>query len=255
MLDKLLKDCDVDCSLLSEHELEQAYSKISVYEKSGVMNAIYTGESKRLGISFEQCIFNEEVKQLVHEKKREQATAGLKAKWRVELETGVLQAAQEQEDERDLVLVAKEWMSNGTKPLKANKTSLNELIRWSSSKHAEMRKSDVVAIVLDSVLDHSFEKMFMEQFSSGSASEYGYTPLQGEYTLLRVRGCTLLNTHEHDRSGKLLIYRFNDEVDIEGKLNSFTFDETLADKLYAYRRDVDELEVQHPLLDSGQLPF
>lgn len=243
MKETFIDNCPYDCSSLPAKAVQEAYEAAIATSSSAVINILFSVTASKQGISTEQHEFNHAIKRLLDENSQKKSIKSLNNKWKKELDSGQIETAKKQRVNKELISTAKQWLTSETTLLKPTKSGINKVIRWSSSRWAEMRKADVVSAIYEAATLTDSEGSFLNEFSSGSVCASGSLGGSGHYSLLRVLGVTLLNANGNTT------YRFEENVEIIlERLNSFVNDDELEAVLNAY-------ESEYELIKGGDFDF
>ncbi|ELP5902537.1 hypothetical protein QTV49_004577 [Vibrio vulnificus] len=243
-LEQLLSNFGADYRTLSQDDLNEVYestqSHLHPTDFSNILGIIYGKEAKGEGVSREQYIFNKLLSSKIESKAKQTASAELDQKWNEFITSSNIETAKRQKLTADLIEKAKACLKSQTYYIKPNKTNVEKVVKWSSSRYAEHRKSEIVEMIISSTKLSENEKPFLQDFTSGSCSERGGLGGKSSYRLLFVLGVTLLIDNYAET-----VYRFNESsVQLNEKLEKFELDPSLDLLLKEYESDMA------PFIDS-----
>ncbi|EGR2227202.1 hypothetical protein DZF79_02900 [Vibrio parahaemolyticus] len=243
-LEQLLSNFGADYRTLSQQDLNEVYESTQSHLQptgfSNIFGMICSKEAENAGVSHEQYMFNKLLNAKIESKAKQTALTELEQKWSEFISSGNIETAKRQKLTADLIEKAKACLKSQTYYIKPNKTNVEKVVKWSSSRYAEYRKSEVVEMIISSTKLSENDKPFIYEFTSGSCSERGGLGGKSSYRLLFVLGVTLLVDDYAET-----VYRFNESSDqITEKFEKFELDPSLDLLLKEYESDMA------PFIDS-----
>lgn len=243
-LEQLLSKSGEDYRSLNDEDLNEVYESTQAHlhpnSFANIFGKIYEKEAQKDGFETEQYTFNKLLAAKIKSKEKQASLTKIEQKWEELTKNGTLEIAKAQKLTQSLIYKAKSCLESQTYYLKPNKTNVEKVVKWSSSRYAEHRKSEIVEMIISSTKLSSDEKPFLKVFTSGSCSERGSLHGKSSYRLLYVQGVTLL-IDDYSES----VYRFEEKTElISEKLEKFEFDPSLDLLLKEYESDMA------PFIDS-----
>ena len=243
-LEQLLSNFGADYRTLSQDVLNEVYESTQAHLRptgfSNIFGMICEKEAESAGVSREQYMFNKLLRSKIESKINQVTLTELEQKWSESISSGNIETAKSQKLTANLIEKAKVCLKSQTYYVKPNKTNVEKVVKWSSSRYAEHRKSEIVEMIISSTKLSENEKPFLQEFTSGSCSERGGLGGKSSYRLLFVLGVTLLVDDYAET-----VYRFNESSDqLNEKLEKFELDPSLDLLLKEYESDMA------PFIDS-----
>ena len=233
--------CQHNCQLLSDDEIMHCYNIAMLTSNSVIMNTLFFADCGD-EISPQQKAFDSQILTQIIDKEIENRLDVFTAKWKKVVDDGVINSAKQQRLRKKLITNAHAWLKQGSTYITATKTSVNKTIRWSSSRHTEMRKKDVVDEICGIANNKDNKQLLIQHFSSGSVCKSGGLGGSGAFTVISVNCVTLLRTHNDNN-----IYRFLDDTKtISHRLEQFEFDDALDLILTAYDTELELAQGDSP---------
>lgn len=238
--DRYLENSPLNGTKFNQKEISQIVNSVreqintEVGSCFNLINRLNNSEARRQNITVEQLLFNTEAQKAIDYR----SATEFQNKW-ADFTLNRQDSAERNLKTTKLVSLMLSLL-DASNYIKPTKTNLNKLLSWSSSRHAEYRKSEVTSIILSASQTPSKTPQLRE-FSSGSTTISGGLGGRASYRLVEALGATLLID---DLEGKS--YRFEKCEDILDRLNNFKKDEELLDELSTYQDELSTLDFNLP---------
>lgn len=241
--DQALAQTGIDYSTLSESELSKIMEEVEgeiafSLRPFGLMNTIYSSEAEQRGVTLELYLVERILIKALNQKKLNEDMSALEAEYSSFIKND-LEEARAQRGRKKLVDSMKENLSLSTY-CKPNKTAINRLFTWTTSKTFGKRKASVVEEIIDiyNSSKRNERLMYAEHYSSGAVSERGSLRGATALDVESVMGITMLYTANNT------VFRLDQDIEqITNKLNEFVFDEDLHKTLLEYETKFNKINI------------
>ncbi len=241
--EQLLIQTGIDYSGLSECELSEVMKEvegeISLSSRPfGLLNTIHSSEANARGVTLEFYLVESALMKTLKQKKLDEDMCALKSEYASFIADG-LEEAKTQRARKKLVDSMKESLSLSVY-CKPNKTSINKLFTWTTSKTFGQRKASVVEDIIDTY-NYSKENvsfLYDEHYSSGAVAERGSLRGASALDVKSAMGVTML----YISGGE--IFRLESDADqVAEQLNAFVFNDKLHKTLLEYETKFNEINI------------